>query len=488
VREIEHWSKDSYWTDALEELKHLNQAGQTQLILDLKAISQIAFNGDGPAYKLMDAMTSVKDHEGMDGFKGAPRVMLALLIRLAELSRVTQSYLPKQSTEVEQKRTPMLDDINAKLHALLTDPGFLELSQSQNHPNLFETLAASHTEMWHSAFVKWLIDPHSHLGLSDFPLKRFLFAVLNCDVLAAGIPDLTIGELEDMDFAATEFKAEFTDNNLITPTGGKARIDVRGWCKGVGIKSKREVTSVQIIIENKIKAKESEDQTKMYHDWVQDSEERFQHNFLVFLTPDEKQKPKSEFFTQITYQNLCDQVIKPCLNHPALPEESKYLLQQYLLNLGKPLKVTGGRVMALPNMEICKRIYESHKDVLEEIFVSVKGVAPKPSNGTKSHSSTTLQHLVNNGLLNMSDTLHFSRLGVTHTAELKEGVSGIVIVHDGQEYKSPSGAARAISGQQEAGWDVWRADGKTLSTLRLNYEQQQNISSNDEEDAPANEG
>ena len=292
----------------------------------------------------------------------------------------------------------MLTDINAKLHALLTDPDFLELSRSQNRPNLFATLAAFHTEMWHSAFVKWLIDPQSHLGLGDFPLKRFLFVVTNCDNQAMEMPDLSIGELEDMNFDAMEFKAEFTADGLTTLKGGKARIDVRGWCENVQTKSKRETSSVQIIIENKIKSYESKDQTSTYHDWVQDSEKKFKHNFFVFLTPDDKQMPQSEFFTQITYQDLCDQVIKPCLNHPALPEESKYLLQQYLLNLGKPLKVTGGQVMALPNMEVCKRIYAAHRDVLEEIFVLVKGVVPKSGGGTKSHSSTTLQHLVNDGL------------------------------------------------------------------------------------------
>jgi hypothetical protein len=87
VSEIEHWSEDRYWTEALEQVYRLQEQGETQLILDLDAISQVAFNGDGPAYKLMDAMVSVKEQEGWDGCKGAPRVMLALLIRLAELSR-----------------------------------------------------------------------------------------------------------------------------------------------------------------------------------------------------------------------------------------------------------------------------------------------------------------------------------------------------------------------------------------------------------------
>lgn len=54
--ETQHWSEDTYWTDALERLYRLREEGKTQLTLDLTAIEEIVFNGDGPAYKLMDAI------------------------------------------------------------------------------------------------------------------------------------------------------------------------------------------------------------------------------------------------------------------------------------------------------------------------------------------------------------------------------------------------------------------------------------------------
>lgn len=85
--DIKHWAEDTYWTDALDRLYQLREEGQTQLILDLAKIQEVAYDGDGPAYKLMDAMLSVKEHEGWEAFRGAPRVMLALLIRLEEVSR-----------------------------------------------------------------------------------------------------------------------------------------------------------------------------------------------------------------------------------------------------------------------------------------------------------------------------------------------------------------------------------------------------------------
>lgn len=87
MEEIKHWSRNSYWTDALEEYYKLRKSGHRELILDLEAIESIIFNGDSPAYKAMEAMVSVWQQEGYDGHRGAPRVLLALLVRLDEISK-----------------------------------------------------------------------------------------------------------------------------------------------------------------------------------------------------------------------------------------------------------------------------------------------------------------------------------------------------------------------------------------------------------------
>jgi hypothetical protein len=58
-----------------------------RIILDLDAIERALFEADSPAYRLMEAMVSVKEHEGWDGYRGAPRLVLALLERLDEISK-----------------------------------------------------------------------------------------------------------------------------------------------------------------------------------------------------------------------------------------------------------------------------------------------------------------------------------------------------------------------------------------------------------------
>lgn len=80
-----HWGDDPYWTQALDRFVANRDAGAKTITLDIKAVEEAIFGGESPAYKLMDAMGSVIEHEGMDGCRGAPRLTLALLQILQEL-------------------------------------------------------------------------------------------------------------------------------------------------------------------------------------------------------------------------------------------------------------------------------------------------------------------------------------------------------------------------------------------------------------------
>ena len=59
--------------------------------LDLARVEKAAFQGNGPAYKLMEAMVSVVQHEDLDGCRGAPRLLLAVLVHLANISNSNAS-------------------------------------------------------------------------------------------------------------------------------------------------------------------------------------------------------------------------------------------------------------------------------------------------------------------------------------------------------------------------------------------------------------
>ncbi len=83
TRKACHWATDEYWIEASERWQAVRSQGTVKL--NVRAIEEVVFNGDGPAYKLMEAMVSVWEREGWEGYRGAPRVLLATLARLAEL-------------------------------------------------------------------------------------------------------------------------------------------------------------------------------------------------------------------------------------------------------------------------------------------------------------------------------------------------------------------------------------------------------------------
>lgn len=81
-----HSSENEFWVSALARYEAAREAGMRQVVIDLDKLDAVIFDGDGPAYRLLEAMLSVREHEGWDGCRGAPRVLLALLYILGELS------------------------------------------------------------------------------------------------------------------------------------------------------------------------------------------------------------------------------------------------------------------------------------------------------------------------------------------------------------------------------------------------------------------
>lgn len=354
---------------------------------------------------------------------------------------------PSKSTESH--------DFERQIHGLVTDPGFLGLQQQRFRPNLFETVAASHRELWHSAFLMWLLDPQSYHGLGDFPLKRFLFAVCTDGILPEAVerPDLSLGIIETLDLSGCVFEKELSID--------EGRIDLIGTCEDKGLR---------IVIENKVESKEGHDQTQRYWQYMKKTGDGWDYDLPVFLTSDEAQRPVCTQFIVTTYQELCDTVLKPCLSHPALPVESRYLLEQYLTNLAKPMK--NGIVMARPNQELCEQIYRKHKDVLDEILLAIKQETPAGQDSkARIDFGTPLSRLFEAGLVSEGEALFCWYHKVRYEALLARREDGtVLILYNGEEYKTPSAAGKAITQGPTAGWDFWRVQTKegplTLSELR----------------------
>lgn len=336
-------------------------------------------------------------------------------------------------------------DLVKNVNALINDKKFLTLKSLQSKSNLFEIVAASHTEMWHSAFIKWILDPNSSLGLGTYPLRRFLYMVLYEGKKINPNPslktlDLSVIEGNQLNLEDMIFQTEFTDKNL------KGRIDI------IGMNDE----TIRLTIENKVSSKESSEQTIKYQKYLEQSAQNFQYDIMVFLSPDDKKEPSSKEFIQVNYQQLCDQVLKPCLEHPEINNENKFLILQYLSNLRKPLK-KGGVGMANPNKELCESIYESYKDVLDEIYQTVNGKAPESRSRAEQikRYNITLGQLIDEKMLSLRDTLQAKYKEKEYKANLMKDNGFVKIKLNDVVYDNPSQAAKTITENNVNGWVFW---------------------------------
>lgn len=238
---------------------------------------------------------------------------------------------------------------------LITDPSFQQLKYKQEKANVFTVVGQTHTEHWHSSFIKWLLDPKSSMGLGHFPVARLIsLAIIHKPDCGFSIKDLFELQLDDIRF---ETEKTFRWN------GGKRSIDIYG-----------ESEEVIIVIENKVSARENYNntergQTQDYYEYVEQNKKPGQRTLYFFITPDPVQKSYSDRYIKILYQELYDKIIAKCIQHPQISEQSKYLLEQYSSNLRE--LVHGMFPMALVNYDLCTALNKEYKDVLSDIFNAV---------------------------------------------------------------------------------------------------------------------
>ena len=82
-----YWAEDEYWAEAAGRYCEQREKGVRHLAIDLDAVEGILYDGEAPAYRVLEAMLSVHENESTDGYRGAPRIVLALLQVLSEQGR-----------------------------------------------------------------------------------------------------------------------------------------------------------------------------------------------------------------------------------------------------------------------------------------------------------------------------------------------------------------------------------------------------------------
>lgn len=232
------------------------------------------------------------------------------------------------------------------------DPDFQRLNSYYNRTTIFNILNIERRELSHSAFLKWLFDINGSHNLNDEPLKKLLRHIANADDCKNILNETEKIKVDNVinafligDYTIKDFNIE--TERAVVGCENKGRIDIFanfGIFKKKGESNKnteeKELKeNIVLVIENKIDASESNNQTTIYSEWVKEKYKGY-IPILIFLNPNGEDCSSNEFIT-ISYQDILEYVIEPLLNMET-NDDTKIILEDYTVNLGQPKKQVDG--------------------------------------------------------------------------------------------------------------------------------------------------
>lgn len=212
------------------------------------------------------------------------------------------------------------------------DPVVHKLRSHYYNKSFWEILGISRKENYHTSFLAWLFTSSENHGLGTAPIVQLL--ELCCNAPNSQVLDnkmklaILVRELEVLSSSAETEVAVYSDNK-------QGRADLVITCNVTH--SSLKISTIRIILENKIYSSEHDCQTKLYHDYFtkQNPSPRKIKNIYLFLTPFNVTASCKEFIN-ITYQNLLDAVLSPLLKNTSIKEWAKFIISDYIRNLSIP--------------------------------------------------------------------------------------------------------------------------------------------------------
>lgn len=262
-------------------------------------------------------------------------------------------------------------DWNAIL-GLINDPLFQEFEQSLGAPSIFNAVGRTHTETWHSAMLGWLLNPSSNHGLGEFPLKKFILSLKILD--NHGNCPIDLGKLLVCgNFSLAE--AVPNEKNLVEKSiPNIGRLDVCVEHIHLEEKTGQQNVELCILVEMKVKAPIEKEQCAKYRAYIDEEKKAGRLILPVFVAPmqslrknETEQWLKDESWITLNFQELYDELIEPCLQHPSLSTFGRYTLQEYVKTLKSSFKGGKSMIVSQEDREMVKKLLEKHGDGIQAL-------------------------------------------------------------------------------------------------------------------------
>ena len=249
------------------------------------------------------------------------------------------------------------------LEAFICDNDLKELEQMFGKFNIFDCLKLTRTEIRHSNFLAWLLDPNETHGLKDYFLKAFLKNILKSKKK----------EIVEINGKELDLKNSENLNEIIKRTYSVPSIfDIDYWdmtetevfreLEYIDLLLVDEKNKFVFVVENKIDSFQHSNQLARYRDYVDEQypNENYQKLF-VYLKP-QKEDVESPYI-YLSYQIVRD-TIKELINdkNDKISDEILVAIKHYQEILERDIMNSEDKIS-----KICRQIYRKHRTAIDLI-------------------------------------------------------------------------------------------------------------------------
>lgn len=289
------------------------------------------------------------------------------------------------------------------LNKFYLDKNVVAIKDLYSNGSYNEILAVGRKEASHSSFLSWLFDMNGSHGLQGFALLQLLKIVLR-----RGLQQRVKSELGQFMAEIYNEKVQFNDMTVskeVFVNTGRTDIEIRS---SVALGSTRK--NLHIIIENKVKATERENQTQKYYDYYSLNLGKDDCLVGVYLSPkhDEilnaQNKPSCSCkeFVEINYQDILSDILEPALQR-SIYERVKFIIKEYIRCLGMPIadidnKQRKKTIMATSNevRDMLKAFWDEHNELLIAVMETIAN-DPEQDNEVREKASALSSATVSAG-------------------------------------------------------------------------------------------
>lgn len=245
------------------------------------------------------------------------------------------------------------------LEKFICDEDLKTLEKKFNKFNIFDCLRLTRTEIRHSNFLAWLLDPNETHGLNDYFLKEFLKEILINKK----------SEIEKINGKNLTLKKYESDETIVEKYTIPSLFDIDYWdMQNAEILREHENIDLLIIdetnkfifvIENKVDTCQHDNQLTKYRTYVDEQYSNSEYKKLyVYLKP--KKEDVEEPYIYIGY-DLIQKILEKIINDKQINNEVLTSIRHYKYILERDF------MQKDEISEICRRIYKKHKTAIDLI-------------------------------------------------------------------------------------------------------------------------